>query len=680
MEILRRVISYLRPSSGENFQGVQIVDGKILAPQQREDPEEIDLTPYQSQKPTDVLTLDVLLTRKDLKPLKKGFVPIGISRKDGTLIQSSWQKMTTGIIAGRRNHGKSSILKALIMIALHARRQGLKCKIHLFDPHHNLPDSTGLFFKPILDQFDSVFLGLESMKDGKHLTLFQELLDTVQNFQEEGFDEAAPWHIVAIDESDLFLQDKEHGKETYNAIRDLVNLRKGRIFFIMSFADTMKAGSGNIGTGLVAAGTSVFCVNYDIDRAKRVLQGQGEAQRALNLPVGFAVVKIPDEKRVTVCRMPYVTEADLEPFLQHPTQTPTPIREQVTIRAQVTEPTSATYTHYTPDKIVIRDGEIITKDRFVEWEQDKLGGVRYYIDADRRFSVWTGKSQILEAHYGDTVIKISPEQIDEELQQLAEFDEPEDTSLTAAEMPAETQPIKASQAVPVMSEPTSAPGYLASGYLIDNDQADIDAFLVYLEPKLSKRTISDYSQNLKLWRKLLNGDLSPDNIQKSLETFDYARAIHMRTCLFNYGQYRLTVNDPTIATQLAKTQYDPQPPADEKDKKIISEKEAEIYHTIAQKLCAEGKRAGILIELCLLGVKPGQIASIKILNKSTIQDDKRKIKIPEWLHTAMATISERQWRLNRKTIHKEVAQYETFPSLLNTATRYRNGLDSLHES
>jgi hypothetical protein len=242
-------------------------------------------------------------------------------------------------------------------------------------------------------------------------------------------------------------------------------------------------------------------------------------------------------------------------------------------------------------------------------------------------------------------------------------------------MPAETQPSKASQPVLVMSEPTSAPGYL-----LDNDQADFDAFLRYLEPKLSKRTVSDYGQNLKLWRKLLNGDLSPDNIQKSLETFDYARAIHMRTCLFNYGQYRLTLNDPTIATQLAKTQYDPQPPAEEKDKKIISEKEAAMYHTAAQKLCEEKKRVGIWIELCLLGVKPGQIATIKILNKSTIQDDKKKIKIPDWLQTAMATISERQWRLNRKTIHKEVAQYETFPSLLNTATRYRNGLDSLHES
>lgn len=672
MNILGRVLSYLKPSTGESFQGVQIVDGRIITPSQQEkEPEEIDLTPTQHiVKPTDTLdtlTLDSLLTRKDLKPLKKGFVPIGISRKDGSLIQSSWQKMTTGVIAGRRNHGKSSILKAMILFALHARKQGLKCKVYLFDPHHNLPDATGTFFKPILDQFDQCYLGLESLKDGKHLTLFAELLNMVQSYQEDGFDEKAPWHFVFIDEADLFFQDKENGKETYNMIRDLVNLRKGRIFFLMSFADTTKAGSGNIGTSLIAAGTSVFCVSYDMDRAKRVLQGQGEAQRALNLPVGFAVIKIPDEKRVTVCRMPYVTERDLEPFLI-PTQT------QATIVEQAPEPTPTTYTDYTPDKIVIRDGEIITKDRFVEWEQDKLGGVRYYIDADRRFSAWTGKSQILEAHYGDTVIKISPEQIDEELQQLAEYDEPEDTNLTAAEMPAEPPPIKASQTVLVMSEPTSAPGYL-----IDNDQADFDAFLTYLEPKLSKRTLADYGQNLKLWRKLLNGDLSPDNIQKSLESFDYARAIHMRTCLFNYGQFRLTLNDTTIATNLARMQYDPQPPADEKDKKIISEKEAEMYHTAAKKLCEEKKRAGIWIELCLLGVKPGQIASIKILNKSTIQDDKKKIKIPEWLQAAIATIPEKQWRLNRKTIHKEVAQYETSPSLLNTATRYRRGLDSLGE-
>lgn len=570
---------------------------------------------------------------------------VDVSRKDGSLVQSSWKRMTTGVIAGRRNFGKSSILKSLVMIALHARKQGLKCKIHLFDPHHNLPDATGTFFKPILNQFDQCYLGLESLKDGKHLTLFRELLEMVQNFQEEGFDESAPWHFMFMDEADLFMQDKEYGKATYNAIRDLVNLRKGRIFFLMSFADTTKAGSGNIGTGLVAAGTSVFCVNYDIDRAKRILQGQGEAQRALNLPIGFAVVKIPDERRVTVCRMPYVTETDLQPFLQPTTQ----IHEQVTQNQTPEE----------PEQIILQDGEIIAKQQITEWDRI-FGGFTYKHTSG--FQIYTPKSSI------------SPEQIEDELQHLAEFDEPETGNFTATETPAKVLPIKENQVEIVSSERT-----ILSGYLTNNDQADFDAFLTYLEPKLSKRTIGDYGQNLKLWRKLLNGDLAPDNILKSLESFDYARAIHMRTGLFTYGQYRLTLNDPMIATNLAKTQYDPQPPADEKDKKIISEKEAEMYHTAAQKLCEEGKRAGIWIELCLLGVKPGQIASITILNKSTIQDDKKKIKIPEWLQTAIATIPEKQWRLNRKTIHKEVAQYETSPSLLNTATRYRSGLDSLRE-
>src|SRR4030042_2279025 len=285
MGIIRHLFSYFQPTNIS--QEVQIIDGRIITSSQPVE-EEIDLTPYQqTPKPAVALTLNTLLPHKKLQSLKKGYVPIGISRKTDDLIQSSWQKMTTGVIAGRRNHGKSSILKAMILIALHARQKGLKCKIHLFDPHHNLPDSTGLFFKPLLNQFDSPFLGLESLKNGKHLTLFTELLDMVQSYQEDGFDDKAPWHFVFIDEADLFFQDKENGKEKNKMNRELINLRKGRIFFLLSFADTTKAGSGNIGTSLIAAGTTVFCVNYDLTRARLVLQGQGEAQRALNLPVGY---------------------------------------------------------------------------------------------------------------------------------------------------------------------------------------------------------------------------------------------------------------------------------------------------------------------------------------------------------------------------------------------------------
>lgn len=268
------------------------------------------------QSAFEVLPFAELLQYKDFPTdgLQHGLVPIGLKRRTNEFLSSSWERMTTGIIAGKRNFGKSTIIKAFLLYALHARANGLKCKINLFDPHHNLPDSLGLFCKPILHQFDQVFLGLKSLQEGRHLTLFGELLELVKGYQKDGFDQAAPWHFIFVDEADLFFQDKEHGKETYELIRDLINLRKGRIFFLLSFADTTKAGSGKVGTGIVTAGAAVFCVNYDMTRARIILQGTNEPQKAINLARGFAVCKLPDSKAF-VCRMPLVTAADLTPFL-----------------------------------------------------------------------------------------------------------------------------------------------------------------------------------------------------------------------------------------------------------------------------------------------------------------------------------------------------------------------------
>jgi len=627
MELFGQILSYFKPPN--QTQGIQIVDGKILSPEnQILLPDEIIELPSKSaHKPNNLLTLDTLRTHKALQPLKKGYVPIGLSRKTGDLIQSSWQRMTTGIIAGRRNHGKSSILKAMILLALHARRSGLKCKIYLFDPHHNLPDAIGTFFKPILDQFDGYFLGMESLKEGKHLVLFHQLLEHVQTFQEEGFDESAPWHFVFMDESDLFFQDKEHGKENYSLVRDLVNLRKGRIFFLLSFADTTKAGSGNIGTGLVAAGTTVFCVNYDLTRARLVLQGQGEAQRALNLPVGYAAVKIPDAK-VQVCQMPYITEADLEPFLTS---------------APITEPAPEQTQAPTPDRIILKDGEIIRKEQITAW--DKLFGGFFYKHPFSGMTFYTPKGMISET------------QIESELQQLAEFDE--EPEAAAEPEPPKFQPEPEHPAL----IPTTA---ISLSYLADDDQSDFDAFLTYLEPRLSKRSIADYGQDLKALKRHLNGDISEASIQKVLKSFEYHRAMRLKATLFNYGQYRLTQGDPFIATITARLTFQPEEPK-ETEKKTLSPKEIEMYHQIARRLCEEKKREGIWIELLLLGVKPSKIEGVKILNKSTVQDEKKKVKIPDWLHRAFTVIPEQQWRLGRKTIHKEVSHYEITPALLNTA-------------
>jgi len=260
----------------------------------------------------EILTFNALINHPDFdkNSLQQGNIPLGVDKKTGKLFQSTHQKMTTVVVSGRRNYGKSSIVKENALLGLHLKKAGFNCKNVLCDPHHNLPDATGTFFKPILHQFDETFLGMESLERGCHLELFKDLKAQMQDYQKSGFDESAPWWLIYVDEADLFFKAK-NGKQTYQCIEHLVNLRKGRIFFLLSFADTTKSGAGGHGTSLVAAGSTVFCVNYDAARARRVLGDDG--RKAFNLPVGFAVVKIPDEK-ASVCQIPLVTEKDLTPF------------------------------------------------------------------------------------------------------------------------------------------------------------------------------------------------------------------------------------------------------------------------------------------------------------------------------------------------------------------------------
>ncbi len=290
----------------------RIIDGQVTvkSKNQRNGPRTAAYRPAKK----DILTFNALINHPDFdkNSLKQGNMALGIDKRTDKIKQSTHKSMTTGIIAGRRNYGKSMILKNHILLALHAKQAGLNCNVIFCDPHHNLPDACGTFFKPILDQFDMTFLGMESLERGYHLKLFKDLKAQMQSYQQTGFDQSAPWWLIYVDEADLFFKAK-NGKQTYQFIEHLVNLRKGRIFFLLSFADTTKSGAGGHGTSLVAAGSTVFCVNYDATRARRILGDDG--RKAFNLPVGQAVVKIPDEK-ASVCHIPLVTEQDLKPFMK----------------------------------------------------------------------------------------------------------------------------------------------------------------------------------------------------------------------------------------------------------------------------------------------------------------------------------------------------------------------------
>ncbi len=670
MEFLRHKLSEIITNFTRNSEGavqdVRIVDGRVIYPDQESAPiqQPAILTPSPrkviASSANEILTLDELLHHKNLQ---KGYIPIGLTRKSNELVQSTLKKMTTGVIAGRRNFGKSSILKSLSLCCLHARKKGLRAKLYLFDPHHNLPDSTGLFFKPILHQFDECFLGMESLERGRHLELFSDIKASVQEFQEGGFDENAPWHIFFIDEADLFFKNKKFGKDTYRLIEHLINLRKGRLFFLLSFADTTKAGSGDIGTSLVAAGTSVFCVNYDLARARVVLQGPNEARKALNLPVGYAAVKIPDQK-VQVCRMPYVTEKDLIQFLPAQSATAQPSAPQ------------------------IRDGQIVgfqPADLVME-----RNGIRIY----------SPTSQI-EVDDEPVVERLSEEAIRIEIERLAqmmdsdengrrsklpEAEEPPPQVPATEEHPPPTSP-PAPEVQPVANqEPAARPQQIPApqqaeapdipGFLTDGDTGDFDGFVTWLEAsKKSQRTVAEYGRNLKSWKRALDGDATIDAVNAYLESLSYHKAIRMKAVINAYAEYRCSIDDDELKILLALNPFTPQNPQDDAPDSNggLSAKESDIYWATARELCQEGKRAGIWIGLSLLGIRASEIERVKRVNQYTLSFQRRKtthtIPCPNWLMEAMKAIAEDDWRKSRKTVHKEVSAYEITPSALNSAAQ-----------
>lgn len=307
MRFLYDVYQHLTPhDSGINLDAGRIVAEKAIIPRRSN----------RVTLPAGPLTLAEVYAHPACLPLKDGAVPIGLT-KNGELIQSTWQGMTTAVVAGNRNFGKSNILKNFGLHALHARQQGFNCQIVLGDPHAGLPDSLEEFFRPILPQFDQTFLGIEIVEEGGYMPFFHGLKREIAQMQQQGFDETTPWKIILIDEADLFFKHKAYGKQAYDIIEYLINLRKARIFFLLSFADTTKKGSGSHGTGIVTAGSTVLCVRYTQARAKIILPERGDAQKTYSLPLGYAAVKIParqsgEESKLRICKIPKVTAEDLE--------------------------------------------------------------------------------------------------------------------------------------------------------------------------------------------------------------------------------------------------------------------------------------------------------------------------------------------------------------------------------
>jgi len=102
--------------------------------------------------------------------LKQGLCPNWSLPATNALLFQSWKKMTTGVIAGPGTFGKSST-ESVALCALHARAQGLDCKLYPFDPHHNLRIQPGASLSRSCTSLIGV-LSMESLEEGKHLELF----------------------------------------------------------------------------------------------------------------------------------------------------------------------------------------------------------------------------------------------------------------------------------------------------------------------------------------------------------------------------------------------------------------------------------------------------------------------------------------------------------------------------
>ena len=222
-------------------------------------------------------------------------------------------------------------------------------------------------------------------------------------------------------------------------------------------------------------------------------------------------------------------------------------------------------------------------------------------------------------------------------------------------------------------------------YLIKNDASDFSGYLHFLEATgKTRRTRSEYGIDLRQWGRKLEGEISIAKINSILKSFGTEnkpyRAIRMRNVLKSYATYRNFHGDSKLLIVLTTSLslYNPVIPRKKKREKPtdnLSEKEREIYWDLAKDLAKDGKREGIWIGLLLVGISPAAIQEAKFINKSTLPHQlwgkEKEAKIEKWLYDACQSIPEENWRLGRRTIHKEVAKYEVSPRALNNFARSR---------
>lgn len=240
------------------------------------------------------------------------------------------------------------------------------------------------------------------------------------------------------------------------------------------------------------------------------------------------------------------------------------------------------------------------------------------------------------------------------------------------------QPLEVHLINPPAPLPAFAP-YLTA----DNGAGDTDLgmYLHYLKSSgKTKKTITEYGIDLRLWKTHLHGELTIEQINTVLKAFNAWRSQRMKYVLNSYAKYRnfhgdqklLILLSTAIALHKPKIIHSDRKPTDR-----LNRKEAETYRAQAQVLCKDGKRHGIWIALLLLGVPSGSLYAIELINKSTVRFLRRgqtiEAKIGKWLYDAMTTIPEDQWRVKRHWLQQELkTKYQVTGRALNSGRKLLN--------
>jgi DNA-binding transcriptional regulator YiaG len=191
-------------------------------------------------------------------------------------------------------------------------------------------------------------LGEQAIEQGEHVKLLQTLETELTRRQEESYN--TPFIVVIMDEIHDIFDVEPYNKDTYRLLKKLRRLRKGGIMEVLTWHDSTKEGAGQLGTGLMSLNVSAFVVNSTKSKAAKVLES-GDAEKAVNLEKGQAVLKLPGDDSETIL-LPFIQKGDLFQFLpaQNVSQTPTE-ENQETMIEDTPEPEHRTEEHITPEKM-----------------------------------------------------------------------------------------------------------------------------------------------------------------------------------------------------------------------------------------------------------------------------------------------------------------------------------------